>query len=209
MNYKKEKEQVAYFMKRLYTQKLTTCSGGNISIKINDKIILITASQTDKAGLKPEQIGIITLENKNLTPDLKLSMETSMHLLIYKKRPDIKAIIHAHPVVATGLIVSDKKINCKLTGESRAMLGIPVLTPYALMGSKKLAYIVSEASLKTNVILMKNHGVIASGKSLLQAFNRIEILENAAKMTLISELLGNKKELSAKDLKEIDKLFEE
>ena len=206
MNFQTEKKEVAYFMQRLYEQKLTTCSGGNISFKIDDENILITPSQLDKARLTASQIGIMSLEGENHTPELKPTMESGMHLSIYKKRPDVKAIVHAHPIYATSFSATNKKVNCKLTGEARFVIGEPAYTKYALMGSEELAGIVSEATLNANVVVMKNHGVLAVGESLLQAFDRLEVFEASAKITLISGLLGEHNNLSPEELKAIDDL---
>jgi len=207
MKFQSQRKEVAYFMRRLYEQKLTTCSGGNISLKIDGNKILITTSQLDKARLTPEQIGIITVDGENLTPELKPSMETGMHLSIFKKRPDIKAVVHAHPPYATSFSATNKKINCKLNGEARFVIGEPLYTEYALMGSEKLAEIVSEATLNGNVVLMKNHGVLTVGKTLLEAFDRLEVFEASAKITLITELLGERRELSFNELKAIDDVY--
>lgn len=206
MNFLTERKEVAYFMRRLYEQKLTTCSGGNISFRVDEKNVLITPSQLDKARLTAGQIGILSIDGENLTPELKPSMETGMHLSIYKKRPDIKAVVHAHPTCATSFSATNKKINCKLNGEARFVIGEPLYTEYALMGSEKLSEIVSEATLNGNVVLMKNHGVLTVGKTLLEAFDRLEVFEASAKMTLITELLGERKELSTDELKAIDEL---
>jgi len=208
MSYKNKKKEVAYFIRRLYAQKLTTCLGGNISFKADDNNVLITPSQLDKAILKPNQIGVVTIDGKNLTPKYELSMETGMHLSIYKNRKDVKAIIHAHSTFATSFAAMQKEINNKLTGEIRAIIGNIVTAPYALMGSKELAKIVSDKSIDANVILMENHGIIAVGNNLLEAFNRIEVLESAAKMTIVTELMKSKKELSDEDLNVLDHFFE-
>ena len=207
MRYLEQKNEVAYFMRRLYKQKLTTCSGGNISFKVDDENILITPSQLDKARLTANHIGIMSLDGKNHTPELKPTMENGMHLSIYKKRPDVKAIVHAHPIYATGFSATNKKVNCKLNGEARFVIGVPVYAKYALMGSEELAEIVSDATLNANVIVMKNHGVLAVGETLLQAFNRLEVFEASAKITLITGLLGECKELSANQLKAIDEFL--
>ena len=100
-DYQEEREAVAYFMRRLYRQFLTTTSGGNISCRTADGNIVITASQSDKGEQSPDKVGIVTMNGENLTPHLKLSIETSMHLAIYRTRQDINAIVHAHPVTAT------------------------------------------------------------------------------------------------------------
>lgn len=203
----KEREEVAYFMRRLYQQKLTTTSGGNVSLRIDDKNILITPSQLDKARLKADQIGIVDIERNNKTPHLKLSMETGMHLAVFKARKDAKAIVHAHPVAASTFAVCNKEINCKLMGEARYVLGNPRKAKYALMGTEKLAEVIAETAKITNVILLENHGILAIGKNLLEAFDRLEVLEAAAKTTLITEILGSKNELNPSQLKEIDALL--
>ena len=207
MKFLKEREEVAYFMRRLYERRLTTCSGGNISVKVDENKILITASLSDKGRLNKKQVGIVTIDGQNMTKGLKLSMETNMHLNIYKIRKNIKAVIHSHPTVASGFACSDKKINCKLTGESYFILGTPIYAKYALMGSDKLADIVSNEALNTNVIIMKNHGIITLGNSLMESFNKMEIIEEAAKLTLITDLLNSKTELSDKNLKDIDSII--
>ena len=206
MDFKKEKEEVAYFMRRLYTQRLTTTSGGNISLKSGDHIV-ITPSQTDKARIKTEEIGLLTTSGENQTPHLKPSMESKMHLAIYNCRPDVKAIVHAHPVFATSFCISKKEIKTSLAGETWAVIGEPVKAAYRLMGTHDLADVVAEASLEGNVILLENHGVLAVGNSLLQAYDRLEVTETAAKMTFITDMMGERKELSETELNEIDELF--
>ncbi len=206
MDLKKYKEQVAWFMRRLYAQRLTTTSGGNISLKSGNNIF-ITPSQTDKAIIKAEDIAIITTSGENLTPGLKPSMETKMHLAVYFHRPDVKAIVHAHPVFATSFCISKKEIKTNLAGETWAVAGVPVKAGYRLMGTQDLANVVAQASSEGNVILLENHGVLAVGDSLLQAFDRLEVTEAAAKMTFITDLMGERNELSETELREIDKLF--
>lgn len=201
------KEEVAYFMRRLYEQKLTTTSGGNVSLRVGDTV-LITPSQLDKGRIKAEEIGVISLDGENLTPHLKVSMESKMHLAIYNRRSDVKAIVHAHPVYATSFAIAGKEIKTNLAGEAWAIIGKTVFAPYALMGSQNLADNVGTVALKGNCILMENHGILTVGENLLQAFDRLEVLEAAAKMNLITQLLGNRRELSPEELKEISSLFE-
>ncbi len=207
MNLEKEKKEVAFFMRRLYEKGLTTCSGGNVS-QIIESVIVITPSQIDKAYIEANQIAEIDINGNNLSPHLKPSMETAMHIEVYKARPDVKAIVHAHPITATAFATTNKEINCRLTGETRAIIGIPANAPYALMGTQTLAQKVAETAITgANVILMENHGIICFGENLLMAFDRLEVLEAAAKATLITHLLGDKKEIPQQDLSEIDKLF--
>ena len=206
-NYKKERKEVAMFMRRLYWQGLTTTSGGNISLKINDNIILITPSATDKGSMRWKEIGIMTIIGENLTPDLKPSIECEMHLSIYKKKKDVSAIVHAHPLFASAYTAMKCKIDTNLTAEARAICGDPCFVPYALMGTKELASLASENIASSDILLLENHGILTTGSSLLQAFDKLEVLENAAKMTMIVEIMGKKKPLSKTRIIELDKLF--
>lgn len=203
------RKEVARFMRRLYNRGLTTPSGGNISVRL-DNMIVITPSALDKGLIRGRQVGILSSEGKNLIPELKPSIECAMHVAIYRRRKDISAIVHAHPPVATSFTAMQRAIDCTLIAEARAILGTPVVAPYALMGTAELASVtaaVADSPSQPNVILLENHGIICLGKDLLTAFDRMEVLEAAAKMTLITGLMGGVRPLSKEQLEGIDKLM--
>ncbi|MGB8490210.1 MAG: class II aldolase/adducin family protein [Bacteroidales bacterium] len=205
--YRKERKTVAGFMRRLYRQGLTTTSGGNISLKVSDDIIAITPSATDKGRMKWKEVGIMSILGENLTPDLKPSMEAAMHLLIYRKKKEVSAIVHAHPVFASAYTAMKCSVDTSLTAEARAICGEPLFVPYALMGTKELAIKAAESIASADILLLENHGILAVGSTMLQAFDRLEVLENAAKMTMIVEMTGRKKPLTKMRIRELDKLF--
>src|SRR5665647_1936009 len=136
--YKSERKEVAHFMRRLYKHGLTTTSGGNISLKLSDDLILITPSATDKGRMKWKEVAIINIFGENFTPELKPSIETEMHLSIYRKKSDVQAIVHAHPVFASLFTAIKAKINTNLTAEAKAIIGNPLFVKYAVMGSAAL-----------------------------------------------------------------------
>jgi len=198
MIYQIERNDTAAYMRRLYDKNLTTCSGGNISCRPEEDRVLITASSIDKAYLQAEDIAVLDGKGNNLTPELKTSIETQMHLAVYRQRTDVLAIVHAHPLHASLFTASDKKIKTDLLAEARFMLGEPAFAPYALMGTDSLAEIVGRtfADKSISVVLMENHGVITVGRTLHQAYDRMEVLEAAARMTILGEVLGGVKGLS-------------
>ncbi|HYX05740.1 MAG TPA: class II aldolase/adducin family protein [Bacteroidales bacterium] len=201
--YEIERAEVAYFMKRLYERGLTTTSGGNVSMRVGAEHVLVTPSLLDKGRLTGEQVGIVTMNGENLTPGLITSMETSMHLAIYKKRPEIRSVVHAHPTWSTTFTAMEKDINTRLIAESWAILGTPVRAAYALQGSPRLAENVAQAAKGSDVILISNHGIVTLGTSLLQAFDRMEVLEAAARMTIVTTIMKDSNELKADQLQEI------
>jgi L-fuculose-phosphate aldolase len=205
--FKKERKEVASFMRRLYNHGLTTTSGGNISYRISQEIILITPSATDKGRMRWKEVGVMSILGQNLTPHLKPSIESEMHLSIYRRHKDVMAVVHAHPVVATSFTAMKCNIDTNLTAEAAAILGTPLMVPYALMGSVGLAEAVSDNVQKSDILLLENHGILTTGSTLLQAFDKIEVLENAAKMTLIADLSKKKNPLSKSRVFEIEKIF--
>lgn len=194
-------------MRRLYRQGLTSTSGGNLSLKISNDIIAITPSATDKGRMKWKEVGLMSILGENMTPGLKPSIESEMHLSIYRKHNDVKAIVHAHPLFATAFTAMKCKIYTNLTAEACAILGEPKMVPYALMGSRELADAVSEHIFSSEVLLLENHGILTTGSSLLQAFDRLEVLENAARMTVITEVMRKRNSLSRTRISEIERLF--
>jgi L-fuculose-phosphate aldolase len=203
-----EKQAVADCMNRLYRQGLTTTSGGNISLRISDDLILLTASATDKGNMRADEIAEIGMDGANHTPHLKPSIETSMHLEIYKSLPHVQAIVHAHPPTASTFVAARKSINTRLIAEAYAIIGEPQIAPYALMGSPELAEAVAGSFKKhTACVLMENHGVLCIGETLLQAFDRIEVLENTAKINLYAAQLGGGVELDEIQLREINAMM--
>ena len=205
--YKKERKEVARFMRRLSRYGLTTTSGGNISIRVNDKVIAITPSATDKGRMKWKEVGILSVSGENLTPELKPSIEHALHLNVYNTNRNVNEIVHAHPVFASSFTAMKTEINTSLTAEARAICGEPVMVPYELMGTAELAATVGKHSADSDILLLENHGIITMGKNLLQAFDKLEVLENAAKMTLIVEMSGKKSPIAKSRLLQIDKLF--
>ena len=203
----KTKKEVAKWMRRLYKKGLTTSLGGNISVRIDEEHLAITASETDKGSIKAKEIAIVTMDGVVIDSHNKVSMETGMHLAIYKKRPDVNAIVHAHAPMGSLFAVTKQTVNTKLLAEAYTIIGDPQMSDYAAPGSDKLASFVAEATEQAKVVLMANHGVLAVGSSLLQAFDRIEVLENAAKMTALTTLLNDGCELNESQLTELKVLF--
>ena len=186
-----ERQAVADLMTRLYNCRLTTTSGGNISLRLTDEVFCITPSKLDKANLTGELIAVVTMEGENLTPHLSLSIESEMHRQALLAREDIQAVVHAHPCYASAFTAVRRPINTKLLAESWFLLEQPAFASYERMGTTNLAHKVAESLQTANVILMENHGVLTVGKTLIEAFDLIEVLENSAKMTFITETLAS------------------
>lgn len=204
MNAQKIKREVSDIMRRLYQRQLTTCSGGNVSFKAENGHVFITPSQIDKGNVLPEEVAELNAEGQLLSSGLKTSMETAMHLEIYKQRPDVKAIVHAHPPKATAWACSHDDLENNLCGEARYFLGEIARTPYHLMGTKELANAVAKHIEESNAILLDNHGALCVGESLFQAYDRMEVLENLAALQIYVKQIGSPHMLDGDAIDEID-----
>ncbi len=203
----KIKEEIAYFMRRLYQQKLTTTSGGNISARWGD-YILITPSGTDKGRLTADDIGVMDMEGEMMGKRFKPSIENRMHIGIYLARPDVKAVVHAHPPAASTYAASGTKLNTHLLAESYVILDEIAMVGYHCIGSRELADETAAVAAGNNCMLMRNHGALATGSSLLEAFDRLEVMEACAQVNLnIYGPPGNPLELRACDLNNLDQLI--
>jgi L-fuculose-phosphate aldolase len=185
-----QREAVAEVMSRLYQMHLTTTSGGNISCRLTDDLFCITPGSLDKAHLHRDLIAIVTMTGINLTPDIPLSIETDLHRSVLAARPEIKAVVHAHPCYASAFSAMNQTVNTRLTGESWALLGEVAIAEYAPMGTEELAQIVAQVAQSADAILMRHHGALTVGRDLLHAYDRQEVLENCARMTYITETLA-------------------
>lgn len=156
---------------------------GNISFRRDDGTIVITPSGVSKGHVKPDDLLILDRDGNVLKGQGKPSSETSMHILIYKVRPDVQAIVHAHPVTATAVTVAGLTFPSEIVTEGALVLGASVPTvPYAAPGSLELAALTAEYAQKANVLLLERHGAVAVGADLKEAWNRMETLEAVAKI---------------------------
>ena len=180
---------VADTMRRLYDRGLTTCSGGNVSHRLSDDTYAITPAAFDKGKITPAHVSIIDGHGRVLRGYDRPSSEYRMHTAIYERCPDVNAIVHAHPVHASLFTATDAKIAVDLLAESWYFLHDPVKVPYERTATDELANACADAAASAVCLLLQNHGITTTGTTMLQAFDRLELIEAAARMTLLSQSL--------------------
>ncbi len=190
---------------RLYKLGFVPGTDGNISVRLKNGRILITASGVSKGTLEENDVSEIDIEG-NLIEGKKPSSEYMLHLCVYRRRPDVNAVVHAHPPVATAFASCGRDLSEPLTAEIVISLGKVPLAPYAVPGSRDVAESIVPYVGDFNALLLANHGVVAYGENLEQAFHRMEIVEHFAKIIFYAEKLGEKKILSPDQVKDLDKI---
>ena len=176
-----------------YQRGLMTSNDGNISIRIDANRILITAAGLCKGRMEMGDLLILDL-NGNIVvswKDLRPSSETPMHLEVYKQRPEINAVIHAHPVYATTLTVANQPFPHDVLPEVALTLGNIPVTAYATPSSHQDAEAIRPFIHDHNAVLLRQHGSLTVGKDLDEALIHLERLEHVAQVYWTAHMLGN------------------
>jgi L-fuculose-phosphate aldolase len=184
----------------MYERGFIVACEGNLSVRLDAKRILTTPTGMNKGMLTSGDLVITDLEGRQLDGTRKVSSELGMHLLIYRLRPDVLAICHAHPPTATGFAAAGRALDQALLPEVVISLGLVPLARYGTPGTPELSDTLEPYVPHYDAILLANHGVVTFGPELLTAFYRMETVEQFAKIALVSGLLGNYKLLSGREV---------
>src|SRR5271156_741604 len=191
--------------KLIYQKGWVAANDGNISVRLNDGRILCTCTGVSKGMMTPADVIVCDPEGNKINGARERTTELAMHLTICQMRPDVSAVVHAHPPVAPGFAVAGRPLNLALLPEVIVSLGCVPLATYGLPGTPALTDGMLPYIPKYDAILMGNHGSVCYGEDVYQAFFKMETVEHFARIALVAELLGGPKVLP-KD--EVDKLFD-
>ncbi len=198
------KENIIQICRLIYAKGFVSATDGNVSIRISESgNILTTATGISKGFLKSEDIIEIDLNGNIISGNKKPSTEIAMHLFIYNQRKDINAVVHAHPPYATGFATARQDLTGCLFPEVIIGLGAIPLADYATPSTIEVVKSIEPFIHKTEAILLSNHGVVAYGKDLLDAYFKLEKVEHAAHITFIARLLGGEKCLTSADVEKL------
>lgn len=196
-------EQLVEVMTRIYERRLTTPSGGNLSILDDDGSLWVTPSQLDKGRLRPSHM-VRILADDSWTSEVKPTSEWPFHRAILQARPDCRAVVHAHPTSLVAFSVVGKPLVLDQFPDLCRWIRRVGFAPYAVPGSKKLGQVLGEAfAAGCDATLMENHGAVACGRSLLEAFHRFEAIEHLASIMLAGARLGTLRGRSAAQMETV------
>jgi len=179
----------------MYERSYVVSSDGNVSVRLDDGRVLATPTMTCKGRTTEDMLAVTDLEGRALN-DRRASSELAMHLLIYRERPDVKAVCHAHPPHGTAFAVAGLPIDQPILSEVILTLGCVPLAEYGTPSTEELTDAMRPLVKHHNALLMANHGAVAYGADLWQAFDRLETLEHTAKIAILARVLGGSRNLS-------------
>lgn len=191
----------------LYERSYVVSSDGNVSVRLDENTVLATPTMTCKGRMTEDSLALTDMDGTPLS-DRRASSELAMHLLIYKRRPDIKAVCHAHPPHGTAFAVAGLAIDKPILSEVILTLGCVPLTDYGTPSTNELTEAMKPFVEHHNALLMANHGAVAYGEDLWQAFDRLETLEHTARIAILAKALGGANDLPQEAIEKLIQIRE-
>ncbi len=192
------KKQICDIGKRIYDKGMVASNDGNISVKIGENEFLCTPTGVSKGFMTPDYICKVDAEGKviSATGNFRPSSEIKMHMRVYRERPDVKAVVHAHPLYATSFAIAGIPLTAPIMPEAVIALGCVPIADYGTPSTEEIPDAVSKYLQYFDAVLLENHGALAFSDSLLSAYHKMESVEFYAQLLYQSKMLGGPKHLS-------------
>lgn len=190
MYLEKERQDIIDIGRKLYEKGFVAANDGNISLKISDNEILITTTGISKGEMRLEHIVLVDRNGILLCGDNTPTSEMKMHLTVYRERPEIKAVVHAHPPDSTAFAVAQQPMDMTSLSEVILSVGKIALAAYATPSTDEVSQAIEPYLCDSDAVLMANHGVLTIGRSLKEAYYKMETIEHFARILISARLLG-------------------
>src|ERR1700756_798812 len=197
------REHIVRYGRMLHERGFVAATDGNLSVRLSENRILSTPTCMSKREMRTQDLVGVDMQGRLVAGKRKVSSEIGMHLLIYRLRPDVKGIVHAHPPTATGFAAAGVALNQPLVCEVVIGLGSIPLARYGTPGTAELTDALEPLVTQYDAILMSNHGVVAYADSLERAYMKMETVEHFAKIALVARTLGHEQPLGEKELEKL------
>jgi len=190
------KDEIIRCGKLLHQTGLVAATDGNLSVRLSDGTFLCTPTLMSKGMMTADDLVIVDARGHKISGHRNVSSEIAMHLFIYRNRPDVGAVVHAHPPTATGFAAAGMPLDSALCSEIVITLGTVPLANYETPGTPELAEALAPLIGDHDAVLMANHGVVTYGEDLVTAYMNMETVEHYAKVALVTHMLGKQQPLS-------------
>jgi L-fuculose-phosphate aldolase len=192
--------------RRLYARGYTASNDGNISLRLDASRLLMTPTSVCKGFMTVDMMCITDLDGKKIAGDRNPSSEMQMHLEVYRQRPEIQAVVHAHPPIATGFAVAGIPLDRAVLADVVTTLGSVPIAEYATPSTKELPAAVRKYVKVHDGMLLANHGALTLGADVYAAYYKMETIEHFAKISLVARMLGGERLLSREEVTRLEKL---
>src|SRR4051812_36617959 len=184
----------------MYARGYTASNDGNISVRLAPDRLLMTPKSVCKGFMTADMMCVTDLEGRKLQGERDPSSETLMHLEVYRQRPDVQAVVHAHPPTATGFAVAGVPLDRAVLAEVVTTLGSIPIAEYATPSTSELPEAVRQYVKSHDGMLLANHGALTIGADLFSAYYKMETIEHFAKISLVARMLGRENLISREEV---------
>ena len=192
--------------RRMYAKNFVASNDGNISCKVSDTTLWCTPTGVSKGFMTDDMLVLMDVEGNVLKGNMKPSSEMKMHLRVYTENPNVKAVVHAHPPAATSYAIAGRPLNRAILTEAVMGIGEIPLAPYAMPGTQEVPDSIAPFVTTHNGCLLANHGALAWGNDVMEAWMRMESIEYYALVSMYTNgLIGHANELTSA---QVDRLIE-
>jgi len=192
--------------RRLYARGLVASNDGNITARLDDQRLIATPKSVSKGFMSPDMMVVVDYNGKKISGDRDASSELPMHLEIYRNRPDINAVVHAHPPTATGFAVAGIPLTRAVLAEVVTTLGSIPIAEYGTPSTAELPEAVRKYIKAHDGMLLANHGAVTCGTTVFNAHFKMETIEHFARISLVARLLGRENLLSREEVEKLQGL---
>lgn len=192
--------------RRLYARGYVASNDGNISVRLDDGRLMATPKGVSKGFMTPDMMVVTDRSGRKLAGDRDASSELLMHLAVYDARPDVGAVVHAHPPLATGFAVAGIPLDRAVLAEVITTLGSIPIADYGTPSTAELPAAVQKYIKAHDGLLLANHGALAAGSDLFSAYFKMETIEHFARISLVARLLGRERVLSRDEVLRLQEL---
>jgi L-fuculose-phosphate aldolase len=206
MNVEALRADIVEIGRRMYARGYTASNDGNISVRIGPDRLLMTPKSVCKGFMTPDMMCVTDLDGKKISGDRDPSSEALMHLEVYRQRPDVNAVVHAHPPTATGFAVAGIPLDRAVLAEVLTTLGSIPLAEYATPSTVELPEAVRKYIKAHDGMLLANHGALTVGADLYSAYYKMETIEHFAHISLVARLLGRENLISREEVMRLQDL---
>ena len=193
------RQEIVRIGQMLHTKGFVAATDGNISVRVNGGI-LATPTCISKGMMEPDDLVLVDMQGNKIDGRREVSSEIQMHALIYRMRPDVHGVVHAHPPTATGFASAGMALDRALASEIVVALGDVPLANYGTPGTPELLEALEPFIPDHQAILMANHGAVTFAEDVMHAYMHMETVEHFAKICLVAHVLGRQEVLSDENL---------
>jgi len=192
--------------RRLYARSYVASNDGNISVRLDERRLVTTPKSVSKGFMTPDMMVVVDMEGRKVAGEREPSTELPMHLEVYRNRPDVNAVVHAHPPLATGFAVAGIPLTRAVLAEVITTLGSIPIAEYGTPSTAELPEAVRKYIKAHDGLLLANHGAVTCGPNVMAAYYKMETIEHFAKISLVARMLGREHLISRDEVERLQGL---